>query len=142
MTNEDATSSADHVPAAAPPLPVPPGTMTFERVTSLDPALFRPALHVSVRSSTSLQVAEPPTMEMVPVMRDGRPMESFGFADLWVNEDGEKYARMSWNGMVQSFRVQVEPSIGTWEVDEVRFALHNELARMLFGMWLEDLEQG
>jgi len=60
MTHEEDTSSADQALAAVPPLPVPPGTMTFERITSLDPALFRPALHFSVRSSTSLQV-EPPT---------------------------------------------------------------------------------
>jgi len=48
---------------------------------------------------------------------------------------------MSWNGTVQSFRVQVEPAIGTWRVDEVRFALHWELGRMLLGMTLDALDR-
>ncbi|MFO0329602.1 MAG: hypothetical protein ACK53A_16575, partial [Gemmatimonadota bacterium] len=65
----------------------------------------------------------------------------YGFADLWVNADGAKYARMSWNGTVQSFRVQVEPAIGTWRVDEVRFALHWELGRMLLGMTIDALDR-
>ncbi|MFO0255168.1 MAG: hypothetical protein ACK52V_13720 [Betaproteobacteria bacterium] len=141
MTNKDATSSADQASAAVPPLPVPPGTMTFERITYLDPALFQPVLHVSTRGMTSLTVAEPPTMDHVPVIKDGRPVEDYGFADLWVNEDGAKYARMAWNGTVQSFRVRVEPAIGMWRVDEVRFALHEELSRMLIGMWLGQLER-
>lgn len=141
MTNEDATSSADQASAAVQPLPVPPGTMTFERVPYLDPSLFQPVLHVSTRGLTSLQVAQPPTMELVTVMKNGRPVEDYGFADLWVNADGAKYARMSWNGTVQSFRVQVEPAIGTWRVDEVRFALHWELGRMLLGMTIDALDR-
>jgi len=115
--------------------------MTFERVPYLDPALFQPVFHVSTRGLTSLQVAQPPTMELVTVMKNGRPVEDYGFADLWVNADGAKYARMSWNGTVQSFRVQVEPAIGTWRVDEVRFALHWELGRMLLGMTIDALDR-
>ena len=141
MTSETGTRPTNDAAGDDGPPIVPPGTMTFERVPYLDPSLFQPVLHVSTRGLTSLQVAQPPTMELVTVMKNGRPVEDYGFADLWVNADGAKYARMSWNGTVQSFRVQVEPAIGTWRVDEVRFALHWELGRMLLGMTIDALDR-
>ena len=141
MTMANRNGATDDAREDDGPLIVPPGRITFERITALDPALFQPVFHVSTSAISSLKAAEPPTMELKPVMKHGRPVEDYGFADLWVNADGAKYARMSWNGIVQSFRVQVEPALGTWRVDEVRFVLHRELCRMLLGLTIDALEQ-